>query len=174
MVDFGENTAQGEFWNSKPGQAWVRFDEAMNERLSKVTEHLMKAVEPLSFNSVLDLGCGTGALSARLTQDYGPSLRLLGSDISQIMLERAQEKNKENHNVTFRQGDAQIDDFGGEHFDLVISRFGSMFFDDPIKAFSNIRQAMSKEGALVFACWAPYEENEFFYLPRGSFARVWR
>lgn len=166
MVDFGENTAQGEFWNSKPGQAWVRFDEAMNERLSNVTEHLMKAVEPLSFNSVLDLGCGTGALSARLTQDYGPSLRLLGSDISQIMLERAQEKNKENHNVTFRQGDAQIDDFGAERFDLVISRFGSMFFDDPIKAFSNIRQAMSKGGTLVFACWAPYKENEFFYLPR--------
>ena len=165
-MDYGENIEQGQFWNDKPGQAWVRYDAAMDERLSMASELLLAAIRPDQYQSILDVGCGTGAISQMLADEFGPKTQICGFDISQTMLDRAREKFASYKNIRFVQGDAQVDNFENRRFDLVVSRFGTMFFEDPIKAFKNIRHVMVPGGRLVLMCWAQYIENEFFSLPR--------
>ena len=65
------------------------------------------------------------------------------------------------------RGDAQTFDFGGETFDVALSRFGVMFFDDPVAAFANVRAAMAPGGRLVFAAWAEGAANPWFSRPRA-------
>ncbi len=111
---------------------------------------------------VLDIGCGTG----QTTRDAGrmaPAGSALGVDISASAIERARELARAERlpNVTFDQGDAQVHHFLPEHFDLAFSRFGTMFFDDPIAAFANIGRALRPAGRLLMMVWQRHEVNEW-------------
>jgi len=111
---------------------------------------------------VLDIGCGTG----RTTRDAARSARegsALGVDVSASMIERARElaRAESVHNVAFEQGDAQVHRFPEDRFDLAISRFGTMFFDDPVAAFTNIAAALRPAGRLVMMVWQEHEDNEW-------------
>jgi SAM-dependent methyltransferase len=111
---------------------------------------------------VLDIGCGTG----RTTRDAARSAAqgsALGVDLSAPMIERARElaRAERVHNVAFEQGDAQVHRFPEGAFDLAISRFGTMFFDDPIAAFANVAVALRPAGRLVMMVWQAHERNEW-------------
>jgi SAM-dependent methyltransferase len=111
---------------------------------------------------VLDIGCGTG----RTTRDAARSTAegsALGVDRSAPMIERARELARAERvgNVAFEQGDAQVHRFPEGGFDLAISRFGTMFFDDPVAAFANIARALRPAGRLVMMVWQGHEHNEW-------------
>lgn len=111
---------------------------------------------------VLDIGCGTGQTTrqAARTAQAGSAL---GVDISAPAIERARELARAAglDNITFEHANAQDHSFPQERFDLAISRFGTMFFDDPVAAFANIRLALRPAGRLVMMVWQPHERNEW-------------
>jgi ubiquinone/menaquinone biosynthesis C-methylase UbiE len=111
---------------------------------------------------VLDIGCGTGQTTrqAARTAQAGSAL---GVDISAPAIERARELARAAglDNITFEHANAQDHRFSPERFDLAISRFGTMFFDDPVAAFANIRRALRPAGRLVMMVWQPHERNEW-------------
>ena len=111
---------------------------------------------------VLDIGCGTGRTTRDAARSAGEG-SALGVDLSASMIERARElaRAESVHNVAFEQGDAQVYHFPKDSFDLAISRFGTMFFDDPVAAFANIAVALRPAGRLVMMVWQEHEHNEW-------------
>lgn len=165
MANYGENESQRKFWNEAPGQSWVKHDGVMNLRLGNISDILFDRLKGTPAFNVLDIGCGTGSTSIRLAKTLTQGALVTGIDISKPMLEKAREKATELANVSFVAADAQTYQFEPGKFDAAISRFGVMFFEDPPKAFENLRLAMKPGSQLTFVCWAPYEKNEFFSVP---------
>ena len=111
---------------------------------------------------VLDIGCGAG----QTTRDAARLVvmgSVVGVDISVSMIERARRLTEAAglHNVTFEQADAQDHRFAAEQFHVAISRFGTMFFADPVAAFTNIARGMRRRGRLVMMVWRDHHRNEW-------------
>jgi SAM-dependent methyltransferase len=125
-------------------------------------EVLRRACRIHRHEHVLDIGCGTGQ-TTRDAARIAPAGSAFGIDTSASAIERARglARTERLPNVTFDQGDAQIHPFPPEQFDLAISRFGTMFFDDPGAAFANIGRALRPAGRLVMVVWQRHEENEW-------------
>jgi len=125
-------------------------------------EHLRAAYGIRSGDEVLDIGCGTG-LTTREAARLAAHGRVVGVDVSERMLERARELTAAEglDNVRYELGDAQVHRFDPAGFDVAISRFGTMFFDDPPAAFANIAAAIRPEGRLVLLIWQRREDNEW-------------
>jgi SAM-dependent methyltransferase len=126
------------------------------------TDVLRRACAILAPERVLDIGCGTG----QTTRDAGRAASAgsaLGVDISAAMIARARELAAAEHlrNVRFEHDDAQVHPFTAGGFDVAISRFGTMFFGDPVAAFRNIRAALTQDGRLVMMVWQSHESNEW-------------
>jgi SAM-dependent methyltransferase len=118
---------------------------------------------------VLDVGCGTG----ETTRDAGRAAvngTATGVDTSTPMLEHATRLTEAEglRNVAYELGDAQTHRFPPAHFDLCISRFGAMFFTDPVAAFTNIGRSMRRGARLVMLVWQDPERNEWFTAPREA------
>jgi SAM-dependent methyltransferase len=118
---------------------------------------------------VLDIGCGTGQ-TTRQAARAARAGSALGVDVSAPAIRRARELAWAEglRNVTFERADAQVYRFPPERFDLAISRFGTMFFDDPGTAFANIRRALRPAGRLVMMVWQAAERNEWDVAIRRS------
>jgi ubiquinone/menaquinone biosynthesis C-methylase UbiE len=130
--------------------------------LRRHNEVLRRACGVQRHDHVLDIGCGTGQTTrqAARTAQAGSAL---GVDISAPAIERARELARAEglRNVAFEHADAQVHRFPQERFDLAISRFGTMFFDDPGAAFANIGRALRPAGRLVMMVWQAHERNEW-------------
>ncbi|HMH91094.1 MAG TPA: methyltransferase domain-containing protein [Streptosporangiaceae bacterium] len=130
--------------------------------LRRHNEVLRRAAGVRLHDRVLDIGCGTGQTTreAARTARAGSAL---GVDVCAPAIERARELARADglRNVTFEQANAQVHRFPPERFDLAISRFGTMFFDDPVGAFANIRRALRPAGRLVMMVWQAHERNEW-------------
>jgi SAM-dependent methyltransferase len=130
--------------------------------LRRHNEVLRRACGVQLHDHVLDIGCGAGQTTrqAARTAQAGSAL---GVDISAPAIERARELARAEglRNVTFEQADAQVHRFPQERFDLAISRFGTMFFDDPSAAFANISRALRPAGRLVMMVWQAHVRNEW-------------
>jgi ubiquinone/menaquinone biosynthesis C-methylase UbiE len=111
---------------------------------------------------VLDVGCGAGQ-TTRDAARLAKSGSALGVDISTSMIERARELAKAEglRNVAFVQGDASVHKFPPDEFDIVISRFGTMFFADPVAAFANLARSLRHSGRLMMMVWQDAERNEW-------------
>ena len=135
---------------------------AYDDELRLHNEVLRSACRIERQEHVLDIGCGTGQ-TTRDAARMAPGGSALGVDISASAIVRARELAREERlpNVTFDQGDAQIHHFLRGHFDLAFSRFGTMFFDDPIAAFANIGRALRPAGRLMMMVWQRHEQNEW-------------
>ena len=125
---------------------------------------------------VLDIGCGTGRSTRDAALSAAPG-RVVGLDVSEQSLERARQLSaaEQLDNVTYVHGDAQTLPFGGRHYDVAISRFGVMFFSDPVAAFANIASALRPDGRLALVVWQSRERNEWaaaFEPAGGSPARI--
>ena len=155
------NVQQFEYWNDKSGPKWVKLDDSMNERFSILTDELFRRADMNEDDNVLDIGCGGGETSFRASQLVGNNGHVLGADISETLLNLAQSKFSKIDNLEFSLCDAQNHEFQSNYFDKIISRFGVMFFDDPVAAFNNIRLALKVNGSLNFVCWTEMMQNEF-------------
>jgi len=139
--------------------------------LSLHNERLRAATGVGPADRVLDIGCGTGQ-STRDAARAAVSGHVLGVDLSAPMLERARRQSDEEkiHNVSYVQADAQIHPFTSQRFDVGISRFGTMFFTDPVAAFTNIGRALRPEARLVMMVWQNQDRNEWASAIRHSLA----
>jgi len=167
MAVYGENEGQGKYWNEKPGQSWVAHDASMNERLSNISEILFEGLDAANCKNGLDIGCGAGSTTRRLHKLLGAQSKVTGLDISEQLLNLARSAER-NELIEYVQADAQSFSFDEQETDIAISRFGVMFFENPVKAFENIRSAIMQGGQFRFVCWAPLEVNEFFYAPLNA------
>ena len=163
--NYGENQEQGAHWNSSMGRAWVNNDSKMNAQLQIITNDLYKEIKIQKGSNVLDIGCGSGALLPFLSDKVGNSGLVHGVDISNPLLELAKKYHCAKENITFLNADAQSYNFKSLNYDNVVSRFGVMFFADPMAAFKNIRSSMKNNGKLNFVCWSKLEDNDFFVMP---------
>jgi SAM-dependent methyltransferase len=125
-------------------------------------EVLRRACGIRRHDHVLDIGCGTGQ-TTREAARMAIAGSALGVDLSAQMIDRAREiaQAERLRNVTFERADAQVHPFPRKHFDLTISRFGTMFFNHPVAAFANIGRALRPAGRLVMLVWQSHERNEW-------------
>jgi SAM-dependent methyltransferase len=139
--------------------------------LQRHSQVLWRAVGVQPHEHVLDVGCGAGQTTRKAAR-AAPAGSALGVDISAPAIERARELARAEglDNVTFEHADAQDHPFPQERFDLAISRFGTMFFDDPVAAFANIRRALRPAGRLVMMVWQTHERNEWDVAIREALA----
>ena len=165
------NDEQFEFWNEGIGQWWVDEDESMNERLSILTEELFLKSNIKKDDKVLDIGCGGGQTTFEVSEMVGENGYVLGADISKILLDLAKSKYASTKNLEFKYCDVQNYKFRENSFNKVISRFGVMFFENPIEAFKNIYNSLQEGGSLNFVCWTNVMENEFFTDPTNIIIR---
>ena len=158
------NAEQIEYWNGDAGKRWAQEDNTMARLLSPVCEALLEHADVQGSRKAMDIGCGGGSQSLMLAQHLGPKASVLGVDISAPMLQVAQEKVAlavDAAQLSFLETDASSHSFAADSFDLLFSRFGVMFFDEPVGAFSNMRSALSDSGKLAFCCWQPLAENDW-------------
>ena len=153
--------AQRAFWNSDATRRWVTEQARIDRLMADVTEAALAAAAPMPGEIVLDVGCGTGTTTLRLADAVGPSGQVLGVDISeqQLGLARQRVAVAGTTRVLLVLDDAATHDFAPESFDLCFTRFGVMFFADPVAAFRNIRRAMKPNGRLLLAVFRSGSEN---------------
>ena len=165
--DSRANADQAEYWNSASGQRWVAWQEALDQRFAQLTELLLARAGVRPGECVIDVGCGTGTTTLQLAAAVGAHGSVLAVDISEPLLTAARRRCLEggHANVRLILADAQTHRFERACHDLVISRFGVMFFDRPVVAFRNLLGALRPRGRLTFACWGPLEANPWFTLP---------
>ncbi|MXP25584.1 methyltransferase domain-containing protein [Altererythrobacter indicus] len=132
----------------------------------------IKAAAPIGGETVLDIGCGTGATTAQLFDRVGVTGQVTGVDISEAMIARARETYGLTSRASFLVADAQTADLPTHQADLVFSRFGIMFFNDPVQAFTHLRQALAPSGRLAFVCWREAAVNDWGRLPMGAISGI--
>src|SRR5947209_13803735 len=167
----GANAAQAQAWNGDNGEHWVRYIDRREAQLRNFSTHLFAAAQIAPDARVLDVGCGCGGPTIQAARQATDG-HALGVDLSASMLAEARRRAAAEGiaNVTFQQADAQTHAFAPARFDVMISRFGVMFFADPQAAFANLARAVRRGGRLAFLCWQPSEINEFFTVARSALA----
>ena len=162
-----DNAGQIDYWNATAGQTWARFQEQLDRQIEPLGLEAMRALAPKSGERILDVGCGCGQTSLELATRVTASGAVTGADISVPMLEVARKRVVPPGAATpqFRQVDAQTGDLGEGVFNAVFSRFGVMFFANPVAAFTNLRKALKPDGRLAFVCWRPFQENIWMRAP---------
>jgi len=159
------NADQIAYWNGVAGRHWTDRQSVQDVLLAPVTEKLIARVAARPDQRILDIGCGTGAISIALARQVAPSGHVLGIDISVPMLERARQLTPKDLPADYVLADATVYPFDPQSFDLLVSRFGVMFFADPVLSFRNLRKALRPTGKLVFACWREPRENGWMMTP---------
>jgi SAM-dependent methyltransferase len=161
------NAAQIEYWNATAGETWVQFQEPLDRQIEPLGRAAMDVLAPREGEHIVDIGCGCGQSSLLLAARVAPKGSVLGIDISKPMLEVARQRPRPAPHlpVVFRQVDAQTGNLGLGLFDAAFSRFGVMFFADPVAAFANIRASLKPNGRLAFVCWRPVGENPWMHAP---------
>ena len=154
---------QAEYWKGAGGKMWLGAYDRIQRGIAGFSDVVLAAARAQPGEHVLDVGCGTGGTTAELAKAVGERGHVLGVDISEPLIGAARAQHLAN--ATFEVGDAATYSFGANVFDLVFSRFGVMFFGDPVAAFKNIRRAMKPAGRLVFLCWRTPAENPWAAVP---------
>ena len=149
------NKNQRDFWSGKGGDIWVKRQNAMDTMLSPLGEAALNKLNLNEGENVLDIGCGCGHTTLNIAKRISPDGQVTGLDISEPMLKRAKESANEMSisNASFNCVDVQTDDMGEEVYSAAFSRFGVMFFEDPVAAFCNINKSLITGASLSFVCW---------------------
>ncbi len=169
------NADQITYWNETVGAKWVANQERLDRIFSPLTQALIAGAAPAAGESVLDVGCGCGETSLLAAERAGPTGQVLSVDLSGPMLARAAARAAQRPPgaapVAWVQADAMTHVFRPQA-DLMISRFGVMFFADQTAAFRNIRAALKPGGRFAFICWRPRAEVEWMCWPLEQMASL--
>jgi len=163
------NEEQIALWNGDMAANWVEHDALMEAMLAPVGEKILDTLSLSATARALDVGCGCGHPTLSLARRIGPDGSVTGIDVSAPMLALAEHlairDTADRAEVTFLKADAQTHAFEPESLDIVFSRFGVMFFEDPVAAFRNIHNALAVTGQMAFCCWQPRAVNPFMTVP---------
>lgn len=158
----GAQPDQAELWNGPAGRAWVDQQALLDAAFTPIEAWLAEATVRAGARRVLDVGCGTGSTTLAVAGRLGAQGECLGVDISGPMIACARSRaSQAEGRVRFVEGDAQSYAFSPDAFDLIVSRFGVMFFADPVAAFANLARAARPGGELALIVWRGAEENDF-------------
>jgi len=146
-------------------QAWAELHELLDLQLSSLGMRAIDALSPLPGDVVVDIGCGTGQSVLQLADRVGRVGRVIGIDISPLLLDVAKRRAARLTQASFLEADAQCVELPDQSADAIFSRFGVMAFADPLAAFSNFQRILKPTGRLAFVCWRTMEENELDFLP---------
>ncbi len=171
MTDEERETPGGSIdWASGAGKAWVEIQDLTDRVYEPVERRLTDEVAAGSGKRVLDVGCGTGVTTVAIARRLGPDAECTGIDVSQEMVEAARARAAEaGVEARFTLGDAGSRSFLEGQFDFIVSRWGVMFFADPVSAFANLRRA-AKGGGLRAVTWRSQTENPFMTVAEEAAA----
>lgn len=154
--------SQAVLWNGAAGQAWVENQDLMDHMLAPFEQSIVEALPTRVASHVLDVGCGTGSTTLAVARHVGDQGSVLGIDISEPMVNEARRRARAiGSSAGFLCADAQRYAFAAARFDAIVSRFGVMFFDDPVAAFANLHRAVRSQASLHVITWRSAEENPF-------------
>jgi len=147
----GQDADQVANWNSQSGERWVTNQARLDAVVAAFGQAAIEAAAPKKGERVLDMGCGAGASSLALAARVGPTGQVLGVDISEPLIGLARALAPQDTPALFQLADASSAELPEGAFDILFSRFGVMFFDDPTKAFAHMRRALRAGGSLSSA-----------------------
>ena len=167
-ISAGEKMTGASEWTGRVGGIWAREWERTDRSFGTLTAHLLDPQAIGDFASALDIGCGAGEVAIALAA-RNPEAAITGLDISPDLLDVARERGSGFDNVEFREGDAArwTPDDSADAPDLLISRHGVMFFEDPIVAFAHLETVAAKRARLRFSCFRERAENHWVALLQG-------
>ncbi|HYP06798.1 MAG TPA: methyltransferase domain-containing protein [Bryobacteraceae bacterium] len=153
---------QAAIWNGRAGHAWVEMQALLDDVFRPFEHLLVAAARERGATCVLDIGCGTGGTTLALTRALSAGALCTGVDISEPMIAAARARaGTEGLSTIFQRADAQEYPFEPATFDMIVSRFGVMFFADPVRAFTNLRRATCHAGELRMVAFRSASENPF-------------
>ena len=164
------NTDMLAFWNGQGGRTWVTRQKHTDTTLASVTDALLAFAAPRPGELILDVGCGCGGPTLELARVVGISSRIAALDISGPMLAEGMERAKAEgiSNIDWLEADPATTEL--DNYDLLISAFGTMFFGDPLSAFTNIRRAANPGARMALVCWRSLAENPWIEVPMSAVA----
>ena len=165
------NTEQAAAWDGHEGDVWTEQADRYDRASRRIWQRFVERKLIGRADRVVDVGCGTGGP----TRDVARSAcegEVTGIDLSTRMLELARQRSAAEglDNVTFVRGDAQVFPFESEAFDVAMSSFGTMFFNDPVAAYTNIGGGMRRSGTLALLAWRTLQDNGWLMSLRGALA----
>ena len=156
------NQDQAALWNGTSGEAWVDEQELLDATFEPIEKLLGEVVTASAARAVLDIGCGSGATTLAVARKLAARGTVTGVDISETLLAAARNRaGREDLSVHFVRADAQTHAFEPASFDMMISRFGVRFFEDPVAAFANLRRAAARDCGMRLIVFRSIEENPF-------------
>jgi len=161
------NEEAAEAWGGVLFDRWLQFRDVVTTAIAPFSEEALRLYPPPEAGRVLDVGCGLGDTTTRIAELVGPGGEAVGIDVGDRFIERARQEAGEAGiaNVGYLLADVQIADLGGP-YDYAFSRFGTMFFANPVAALRNIKGALAPGGRLCMVVWRQKIDNE--WLHRGE------
>ena len=162
-----------DYWKDAGGNPWVQLQERTDAQLEPVGRPALERLRVRPGERVLDVGCGTGQTSVELAKRVAPGGRVVGVDIAEPMVTGARQRAQQAglDNLELMLGDAATQRFDTP-FDAIYSRFGVMFFSDPVAAFTNLHAQLKPSGRMAFVCWQALELNDWAFVPFAAARRL--
>jgi SAM-dependent methyltransferase len=159
-----ENSEQIKEWNGALGERWARDQQVMDELAGPFGKAALEAVDAQPGERAIDVGCGCGDTSIALAKAVGSGGSVVGVDVSAPMLAVARGRAEGLAQLRFEEADASMATLPGDQ-DLLFSRFGVMFFAQPVPAFAHLRRALKETGRIAFVCWQEAKANLWATVP---------
>jgi SAM-dependent methyltransferase len=165
------NTEQAAAWDGHEGDVWTEHADRYDRASRRIWQRFVKGQLIGRADRVLDVGCGTGGPTRHVAR-LAAGGDVMGIDLSTRMLELARSRSADEglDNVTFVRGDAQVFPFEPDVFDIAMSSFGTMFFNDPVAAYANIGGGLRRNGMIALLAWRTLQENEWLMSLRSALA----
>ena len=166
-IETSPNSDEIAFWNGRSGEKWVQYQENQDRMLRPHGDRAIAAAGIAPGDGVLDIGCGCGDTTLQIARITGEGGAATGLDVSGVMLAhaRARATAEPGLHVEFDLADAEVYAFSPGGASVIYSRFGVMFFQDPVAAFANMRSALDPDGRLAFVCWQELPQNPWVNIP---------